>query len=46
MAATALNIGDFGPYDILLVDQMVEPIIMGDAGIVRMGTVMLRRAEP
>ena len=29
MAASALNIEDFGPDDELLVDQMLEPIIMG-----------------
>jgi len=45
IAATALNIGDFGPEDHLLVDQMVEPIIMGQEGLVRTGTVMLRKAE-
>ena len=33
MAASALNIGDFGPDDLLLVDQMVEPIIMGPEGL-------------
>jgi hypothetical protein len=44
-AATALNIGDFAPDDRLLVDQMIEPIIMGPDGLVRMGTVMLRKAE-
>ena len=44
MAASALNIGDFGPDDVLLVDQMVEPIIMGPDGLVRSGTVMLRKA--
>jgi hypothetical protein len=44
MAATALNIGDFGPDDRLLVDQMVEPIIMGPDGLVRSGTVRLRKA--
>lgn len=44
-AATALNLGDFGPDDVLLVDQMVEPIIMGPDGLVRSGTVMLRKAE-
>jgi hypothetical protein len=43
MAASALNIGDFGPDDALLVDQMVEPIIMGPEGLVRSGTVMLRK---
>lgn len=44
-AATALNLGDFGPDDVLLVDQMVEPIIMGPDGLVRAGAVMLRKAE-
>ncbi len=45
IAATALNLGDFGPDDVLLVDQMIEPIIMGAEGLVRAGTVMLRKAE-
>ncbi|MFZ1536430.1 MAG: hypothetical protein WAT23_03485 [Chromatiaceae bacterium] len=43
MAASALNIGDFGPDDQLLVDQMVEPIIMGPEGLRKLGTVMLRK---
>ncbi len=45
MAASALNIGDFGPDDKLLVDQMVEPIIMGSEGLKKQGTVMLRKVE-
>jgi hypothetical protein len=45
MATSALNIGDFGPDDNLLVDQMVEPIIMGSEGLKKQGTVMLRKAE-
>lgn len=45
MAASALNIGDFGPDDHLLVDQMVEPIIMGPEGLKKQGTVMLRKAH-
>ena len=45
MAASALNIGDFGPDDVLLVEQMVEPIIMGPAGLRKQGTVMLRKAQ-
>lgn len=45
MAATALNIGDFGPEDALLVDQMVEPIIMGPEGLKKQGTVTLRKAH-
>ncbi len=45
MAASALNIGDFGPDDQLIVDQMVEPIIMGKDGLRKEGTVMLRKAQ-
>ncbi len=41
MAVSALNIADFGPDDILVVDQMVEPVIMGPEGLVRGGTAML-----
>ena len=41
MAASPLNIADFGPEDKLLVDQMVEPLIMGPNGIVKPATVML-----
>ena len=43
MAASALNIGDFAPEDLLIVEQMVEPIIMGASGLVRPGTVMLQK---
>ena len=45
MAASPLNIGDFAPEDALLVDQMVEPIIMGPDGLKKQGTVMLRKVE-
>lgn len=45
MAASALNISDFAPNDELLVEQMVEPIIMGPEGLVRAGTVMLRKLQ-
>ena len=45
MAATPLNIDEFDASEVLVVDQMLEPIIMGDDGIVRTGTVTLRKAE-
>ena len=45
MAATALNAEDFDPDDNLVVDQMLEPIIMGEEGLVRTGTVILRKVE-
>lgn len=44
MAATPLNIGDFEANDTLIVDQMIEPIIMGKEGLLRTGTVTLRKA--
>ena len=46
MAVTPLNIQDFDSNGDLIVDQMIEPIIMEDDSLVRMGTVTLRRAEP
>ena len=45
MAVSALNIEDFDAEDTLLIDQMVEPIIMGPDGLLRSGTVMLRKIE-
>lgn len=45
MAASALNLGDFGPDDVLVVEQMLEPIIMGPKGLRKQGTVMLRKVE-
>lgn len=45
MAASALNIADFDPDDSLLVDQMLEPIIMGSSGLKKQGTVMLRKVQ-
>ncbi|MFL1481094.1 MULTISPECIES: hypothetical protein [Pseudomonas] len=45
MAVSAINIGDFGPDDQLLIDQMVEPIIMGPEGLRKQGTVMLRKVH-
>jgi hypothetical protein len=43
-AASAINIADFAADDQLVIDQMLEPIIMGANGIRRQGTVMLRKA--
>jgi hypothetical protein len=44
-AVSALNIGDFEAEDHLVVDQMIEPVVMGKEGLLRSGTVVLRRAE-
>ncbi|MEX3953044.1 hypothetical protein AB4Y40_35500 [Paraburkholderia sp. EG287B] len=45
MAVSALNIADFGADDYLVIDQMIEPVVMGPEGLVRGGTVMLAKAE-
>lgn len=43
IAATPLNIEEFEANDTLIVDQMLEPIIMGNEGLIKMGTVTLRK---
>lgn len=45
MAATPLNIEEFDAKDTLMVDQMIEPIIMGKEGLFKTGTVTLRKVE-
>lgn len=45
MAAAPLNLDEFDANDRLRVDQMVEPIIMGPEGLLRAGTVMLRKDD-
>lgn len=44
MAATPLNIEEFDAQDILIVDQMLEPVIMGKEGLIKTGTVTLKKA--
>ncbi len=45
LPATALNIEDFAPEDRLYVDQMLEPVIMGPHGLIKTGTVMLKKVN-
>lgn len=45
MAASPLNMEDFGPDDTLVVEQMVEPVLMGPDGVVKPGTVLLKRVS-
>lgn len=45
MAATPLNIEEFDTTDTLVVDQMIEPIIMGQEGLVKPGTATLRKVD-
>jgi hypothetical protein len=46
LPATPVNLDDFAPDDALVVDHMLEPVILGDEGVVRAGTVMLRKEAP
>ena len=43
MAVTAINIEDFDEEDELIVEQMIESLIMNEQGIVKPGTVVLRK---
>ena len=45
MAASPLNIEDFATDDVLIVEQMVEPLLMGHHGVVKPGTVLLKRVD-
>jgi hypothetical protein len=45
MAATPVNLEDFSSQDVLVVDQMLEPIIMGKNGIIKTGSITLRKVE-
>lgn len=43
MAATALNMAEFDDPQGLVVDQMLEPVVMGPQGVVRLGAALVRR---
>lgn len=43
IAATAVNLDEFNTDDKLIVDNMLEPIIMGPEGVIKSGAVILRR---
>ena len=45
MALSPLNIDDFDADEQLYVEQMIEPIIMDDEKVLKMGTAMLGRIE-
>ncbi len=45
MAASPLNLEDFTSDDVLYVDQMIEPLIMGDSGIKKEGIVKLIKVK-
>ena len=43
MAVKPLNINNFDTSDVLVVDQMIEPVIMEGEAVARIGVVKLRR---
>ncbi len=45
VAATPLNIDEFNDDDVLVIDQMVEPLIMGSDGIKKPGLINLMRMK-
>ena len=45
MAAVVLNLDEFSEEDALIVDQMLEPVILGPKGVIRMGKIMVRKAR-
>ena len=44
-AATPLNIDDFEAEDVVVVTETIEPTVMNTSGLVRMGSVMLRKVN-
>lgn len=45
MAVTPINLDEFEPTDVLLVERMLEPIIMHRGTLLKMGTVSLIKAN-
>lgn len=45
MAVSAINIADFTAEDILFVEQMVEPVVMGPEGVLRVGKVIVAKVN-
>ena len=45
MAVKAINLDDFNESDHLYINKMLEPIIIGENGVIKIGTVTLARAK-
>ncbi len=45
VAASPLNIDDFEADDVLIIEQMIEPLIMSDDGIRKQGTINLAKVN-
>lgn len=44
-AATAINIDEFGPDDVLVVAETIDPIVMSSSGLLRMGRVTVKKVQ-
>ncbi|MBM4287362.1 MAG: hypothetical protein FJ135_04285 [Deltaproteobacteria bacterium] len=41
----AINLSDFNNNDRLIIDVMLEPVVMGKTGLLRMGSAILKRVD-
>jgi hypothetical protein len=41
----AINLSDFSNNDRLIIDVMLEPVVMGKSGLLRMGSALLKRVD-
>lgn len=44
LPVTAINLADFSAEDHLVIEQTIEPAILGSHGLVRMGSVTVKKA--
>lgn len=42
---SAINVSDFTDGGHLIIDQMLEPVVMGPTGLIKMGKVLLKKVE-
>jgi hypothetical protein len=45
MPLTPINLSDFSSEDELIIEQVLEPVIMGGGKIIKTGTVILKKAD-
>jgi hypothetical protein len=44
IAASVLNLDEYSDEDELIVEQMIEPVIVGPQGVVRIGKAVAKKA--
>jgi hypothetical protein len=45
LAVSVINMEDFEPNDVLVIDQVIEPIVMGADGLKRSGSVTVKKVS-